>query len=441
MAAETWDPEGDARRALRTAVDDAGLRALSDPQLLDNLLRDLLPELPREASLIVAAAQVDVAAQLVQQVNSQVDTETAIRLAVTALANGRAFDPSACRWVVEEFAIALGYDVGLDVADTGGWPGLPPPPPRRGGPPPLPDPLPRPDPPPHSAPIPVPVAAAVLPLVSPGSARVPMVPTVRADGAFPTAQLSPAGTAARASQTTQDVVGPGTAGTTPASTARGGPSPVTPSPVTPTPVGPSTRRGRSLRSAIIVVAVLIVVVAGGAAAIVLTRPSHTAGTKAPPTSTLTDPAAQGNHAAQTIAQDLASSATARSQVAAATSGLSACRVASAAALQMTDAAIATRERIIAQLSILNVNGLANGLTVQADLIQALNASLSADRSFAAWMTDVVNGRSCSAFAGDPNWAAANAASSKATQTKSTFLDHWNPLARTYSLPTYSQSQL
>lgn len=164
MTSPTWDPKGDARRALRISVDDGGPRALSNPRSLDNLLRDLLPDLPRESALIVAAAQLDVANKLTAQITSHVDPETAIRLAADALAQGRPFDPSACRWVVEEFALALGYHIGHDGTRSGGS-GFPH---RRHGPPPPPKP-------PSTGRLP---PSPGQPSSPPGRRRLPPPPTV-----------------------------------------------------------------------------------------------------------------------------------------------------------------------------------------------------------------------------------------------------------------------
>ena len=51
------DVQGEAREALGTAVASYGQRVLSDPHTLGNLVADLLPDLPRERSLLVTAAE------------------------------------------------------------------------------------------------------------------------------------------------------------------------------------------------------------------------------------------------------------------------------------------------------------------------------------------------------------------------------------------------
>lgn len=154
------------------------------------------------------------------------------------------------------------------------------------------------------------------------------------------------------------------------------------------------------------------------------------------------PAAQGARAAHTIAGYLAMSAVARGQIVTTTQQLMACQIAPAPALATTNAAISQRQTIVTDLGALNVNGLPNGLTVQADLLQALDASVTADMSFAQWMINVENGSTnCGRYAQDASWQAATADSNAANATKVAFLQVWNPLATTYALPNYAEGQL
>ena len=56
-----WDAQGEVQAALRTIVADPryGPTALSNAQTMTNLLKDMLPDPPRESSVLVAAASVD----------------------------------------------------------------------------------------------------------------------------------------------------------------------------------------------------------------------------------------------------------------------------------------------------------------------------------------------------------------------------------------------
>jgi hypothetical protein len=77
------------------------------------------------------------------------------------------------------------------------------------------------------------------------------------------------------------------------------------------------------------------------------------------------------------------------------------------------------------------------------LTQALNTSISADRSYQAWMRDFEHaGAPCGTpQSQDSNYNAANDASQAASADKSSFLALWNPMAPTYGEPTYTEDQL
>src|SRR5579871_6746699 len=109
MARAVWDGDGTARRALRSIAADPQLGAavLSDPQLMTNLLKDLLPDSPRESALLVAAAQCGLADVLSAHLAQGLDLGTASRLAAGWFAERMPFAPDACDWVVGELAIVL----------------------------------------------------------------------------------------------------------------------------------------------------------------------------------------------------------------------------------------------------------------------------------------------------------------------------------------------
>ena len=106
------DTQGEAHEALGTAVASYGERVLSDPHTLGNLVADLLPDLPRERSLLVTGAEAGIAGEMRQHVEEQhIDPDTAVQLVATALSERRAIDPAAGLWVATEYARALGYQV------------------------------------------------------------------------------------------------------------------------------------------------------------------------------------------------------------------------------------------------------------------------------------------------------------------------------------------
>ena len=112
MASTSWDRRGEARAALRAVVSDPdyGVAALSSPQVLSGLLKDLLPDSPREAGVLVAAAEARLADLLAGHRAQGMDAGTACALAEQTLAARTAFTPEACSWVVRELAAAVGFD-------------------------------------------------------------------------------------------------------------------------------------------------------------------------------------------------------------------------------------------------------------------------------------------------------------------------------------------
>jgi hypothetical protein len=106
------DTQGEAHEALGTAVASYGQRVLSDPHTLGNVVGDLLPDLPRERSLLVTGAEAGIAEEMRQHVEGQhIDPDTAVQLVARALSERRAIDPAAGLWVATEYARALGYQV------------------------------------------------------------------------------------------------------------------------------------------------------------------------------------------------------------------------------------------------------------------------------------------------------------------------------------------
>src|SRR5579871_1699379 len=112
MARAVWDGDGTARRALRSIAADPQLGAavLSQPQIMTNLLKDLLPDSPRESAVLVAAAQCGVPETLQGHLADGLDLGTASRLTASSFGRRMPFTKDACSWVVSELAIALGVD-------------------------------------------------------------------------------------------------------------------------------------------------------------------------------------------------------------------------------------------------------------------------------------------------------------------------------------------
>jgi len=152
MSGDPFDAQGEAHEALSTAVSSYGARVLNDPRMLGNLVTDLLPDSPRERSLLVTAAEAGVAGELAQHVDQQhLDVDTAVELVARGLTDRRSIDIAASTWVTAEYARALGYQVRASSTPPGQFGGQPGPDPtatvRRPQPSPMTPPFPAPQPP------------------------------------------------------------------------------------------------------------------------------------------------------------------------------------------------------------------------------------------------------------------------------------------------------
>lgn len=110
MVSPQWDESDEAQNALRAIVSNPvyGVAALSSSQMMANLLKDLLPDAPREVSILVAAAEAGVASNLRDRVSQGMDVGTASAVVAGSFAASTPFKPEACSWAVSEIAGALG---------------------------------------------------------------------------------------------------------------------------------------------------------------------------------------------------------------------------------------------------------------------------------------------------------------------------------------------
>jgi hypothetical protein len=109
MTDASWDPRGEALSALRAIAADPqyGTEALSSAQTMTNLLKDMLPDAPREANVLIAATGAGVPAALAGFVAQGMDVKTAARLAAGALADRTALTADACAWATGSLATVL----------------------------------------------------------------------------------------------------------------------------------------------------------------------------------------------------------------------------------------------------------------------------------------------------------------------------------------------
>src|SRR6266704_2230022 len=124
MADMPWEHAAEARAALNAIVTDPehGVEALSSPRTMSNLLKDLLPDAPREKNLLVAAAEAGLADTLREHVSQGMDSSTAIRLTASSFSQRSPLTPDACSWVTSEIAMALGISYRNDASMPGGPP-------------------------------------------------------------------------------------------------------------------------------------------------------------------------------------------------------------------------------------------------------------------------------------------------------------------------------
>ena len=128
MADLAWEHAAEARAALNAIVTDPehGAAALSSPRTMSNLLKDLLPDAPREKNLLVAAAEAGLADSLKEHVSQGMDSSTAISLTASSFSARSPLSSDACRWVTGEIAVALGISETNDAALNAPPPGASP---------------------------------------------------------------------------------------------------------------------------------------------------------------------------------------------------------------------------------------------------------------------------------------------------------------------------
>jgi hypothetical protein len=114
MTMSPFDDPRQVRNALRTVATEYGVDVLSMPQVMSNLLADLLPDEPRAARILIAAADEDVTGKLRELIANGMDVATAARLTATAFADATIFAPEACAWVVSAYAEAAGLGTNPD---------------------------------------------------------------------------------------------------------------------------------------------------------------------------------------------------------------------------------------------------------------------------------------------------------------------------------------
>src|ERR1700722_19742969 len=108
MTDQMFDERGEAHEAMGSVVSSYGARVLSNPQMLRNLVADLLPDLPRERSLLVSAAEAGAAAEMTLYIDEQhIDAQTLAHIEARTPSVRTIIDSAASMCVATEFAQAL----------------------------------------------------------------------------------------------------------------------------------------------------------------------------------------------------------------------------------------------------------------------------------------------------------------------------------------------
>ncbi len=117
------DSHGEAAAALARVVRGFGVPVLSQPDLLEGLLNDDVPQLPREVAMLTEAARHGIARLLAERVGQGIAAQAAASLAAAEITSRSAIDVAGARWAARVFADVAGYEVtgtgAAGTADTG----------------------------------------------------------------------------------------------------------------------------------------------------------------------------------------------------------------------------------------------------------------------------------------------------------------------------------
>ena len=156
--------------------------------------------------------------------------------------------------------------------------------------------------------------------------------------------------------------------------------------------------------------------------------------------TVTQPS--GAAAMATLGSYLARSASVRSTVQPAITGVQQCSESPASGEATLQQAIDTRQDILNALPTLSVSGLPNGSQLVSTLTTVMQDSIAADKDYQGWMRDFASsGSPCGSDPSqDQNYAAAVNVSGSATIAKNAFVAIWDPMAPRYGQQSYSSGE-
>jgi hypothetical protein len=171
-----------------------------------------------------------------------------------------------------------------------------------------------------------------------------------------------------------------------------------------------------------------------------TSPAGATSSVTSPSATVTQP--PGAAAMATLGSYLARSASARSTVQPAITGVQQCSESPATGEATLQQAIDTRQGILNALPTLSVSGLPNGSQLVSTLTTVMQDSIAADKDYQGWMRDFASsGSPCGSDPSqDQNYAAAVNVSGQATIAKNAFVAIWDPMAPRYEQQSYSSTE-
>jgi hypothetical protein len=109
---QMWDAGGEAADALAHVVEGFGVPVLGRPDMLEGLLKDDVPHLPREVAMLTEAARFGVADQLADRVHQGVAAQAAVAMLASDMTSRTAVDATGALWAAGVFARVIGYQVG-----------------------------------------------------------------------------------------------------------------------------------------------------------------------------------------------------------------------------------------------------------------------------------------------------------------------------------------
>jgi hypothetical protein len=108
---QMWDAGGEAGAALAHVVEGFGVPVLARPDMLEGLLKDDVPQLPREVAMLTEAARFGVADQLADRVQQGVAANAAVAMVANEMTSRTAVDAAGALWAAGVFARVIGYQV------------------------------------------------------------------------------------------------------------------------------------------------------------------------------------------------------------------------------------------------------------------------------------------------------------------------------------------